>query len=135
MHTAVLWYLVLFYFLLTSAHPSSQNKKRKVDFKYPFKTQWNVDYFIIKWDNKALCVYYLCLFCVDSVVVLKEYNICCWCHHTKHPSQYSHWGKLEILSGHFIVAEFLNKSEKMKMRFQRKLPNAHLLASPLTMTS
>ena len=49
-----------------------QAKKRKVNFEcHTNKTLWIVDYFVIKLDDKALY-----LLCNETIVVLKEYNMC-----------------------------------------------------------
>ena len=63
---------------------SVQGRKRKIDSECRgFKEQWNVDYFVIKSDIKALC-----LICNDTIAVLKEYNIQRH-YETKHSSHYS----------------------------------------------
>jgi hypothetical protein len=63
---------------------SVQGRKRKIDSECRgFKEQWNVDYFVIKSDIKALC-----LICNDTIAVLKEYNIQRH-YETKHSSRYS----------------------------------------------
>ncbi|GFR31129.1 general transcription factor II-I repeat domain-containing protein 2 [Trichonephila clavata] len=59
-------------------------KKRKIDSECrKFKDQWNIQYFVIEFSNKALC-----LICNESIAVLKEYNIKRH-YETKHFQNYS----------------------------------------------
>ena len=54
-----------------------------MDLEYrTFKAQLNLDYFVMKLDDKALC-----LLCKDNMAVLTEYNVLQH-YQTKHSSQY-----------------------------------------------